>query len=1092
LTSLCCIISLAVAGPALAAEALKKDLDLPADTVENSVKRLSEATGVDVLLPTNLARNVRAHPVKGLFTAREALDLMLSGTGLVAAQDEKTGALTVRRESSDPNAPRAAQSEKSDRPPRTESAATRADMSRSDVPDLVELSPFVVDRSRDRGYRATSTLAGSRINTELKDIAAPLTVVTKELMNDVSASGVNDLLPYLANTEGTRDFTASVSSLGRPTDSPASDPSGAIRIRGLARADITRDYFYTLGTSLGSEDTNRRSIDFDAYNLDTVTVSRGPNAILAGVGSPGGIINYSPQLANTSRDATEVSFRYGSYDDVRATLNSNFVLKPGVLGLRAAVLWSQAGYQQEPAWNHDTRYYLTATYRPWSSTTARVGYEKVRINANYPNALTPEDAISQWVALGRPSYDSTSTAPVSPFLTQDAGQLVAYDKNKSVIGGFNANTGYYFFQRNLSNVGIWAPLRMSDDRYGNWHTLNTNPSLDDKRLETCSFSIDQQILPGLALSLAGVREQRDNDSLNLFRTEYATYSIDVNRRTANGAPNPHYGETYMQYRGLDNKQRDHDTNRVGRATLTYELDLRKLNRWFGRYRLTSFAETRRTELEHIQYNTKRLDTAPYAYLQEIGSRYYLGGTQTAPATTVPGHPQVVSGVPNLYLDAASGTFKQDTLSDFHWLKSDAKSLTKLDSSTLVFQGYLWDDRIVGMLGLRHDSNGAAFAQVVDPNDVVPGSGMLKPLGGYPPITSASANTKTYGVVFHALKFLSLHYNYAENFIPNAGSIDLLGRPTPSPTGEGKDYGVSVRLFDDKLNAKLNWFELTAANGPAGNPANFPLAQWNLTFMDLVVEPELAKQAGITYKQGVAPGIIVGDPRLANAYTADNVSKGLEFELTYNPIPNWRIMASVARQEAKQSNIAPALTAFVQERLTYWQSIPALWTQNRTANNPWGLTQTGQEHFNQFLLGSYIGYRSVDGQPSPQIRKWHGSAVTTYGFTQGPLKNFSVGGALRYYDKAIIGNPAITDRAGNVTGLDLAHPYTTPAFVAVDAWIGYRRRILAERYTLSFQLNGRDLQESGGYRPITANSDGTHSAFRIMQPRTFYLTAKLDF
>ena len=37
--------------------------------------------------------------------------------------------------------------------------------------DVVILSPFVVDASQDQGYRATSTLAGSRINTNLRDVA---------------------------------------------------------------------------------------------------------------------------------------------------------------------------------------------------------------------------------------------------------------------------------------------------------------------------------------------------------------------------------------------------------------------------------------------------------------------------------------------------------------------------------------------------------------------------------------------------------------------------------------------------------------------------------------------------------------------------------------------------------------------------------------------------------------------------------------------------------------------------------------------------------------------------------------------------------
>ncbi|MEO6004825.1 MAG: TonB-dependent receptor plug domain-containing protein [Opitutus sp.] len=953
---------------------------------------------------------------------------------------------------------------------------TRPDNERDEA---VVLSPFVVDASQDKGYRATKTLAGSRISTDLKDVAASVTVVTKEFLTDINAVGINDILSYTANTEGTRDFTATVPTLGRPSDDVAANPQGANRLRGLFSADITRDYFYTIGSQVG----------FDTYNLDQVTINRGPNSVLAGLGSPAGIINYSPMLAGLTRSSNEVTYRFGSFSDQRATFNSNIVAKKDALAFRVAGAWSDQGFKQKPAWNEDERIYTTVTYKPWSKTTIRAGYEHVKVNSNRPNSLTPEDDISQWVALGKPSYDRNSATPVSPFLWRDGNvPTVFYSKNGTIDSAINTNTGYYFNQQNLGNAGIWQPIRMNSNKYLQLDEVNTSPSTGNQKLETKSISLDQEIAPGLNGNISYINEKIDGSYLNLFRPEYANYAIDVNMRTPWGASNPHYGETYMQFRGLDNKQTDHNTNRVARATLTYDLDLTKHNKWFGRYRATGFVEDRRTETEHVQYTAKRSDIA--AYLQETGVRYYLGGSATTQATTVPRQPGLFSKVPDIYFDSVSGTFKQDTLTNFYALKSDNKSLTKLASSAVVLQGYLWDDRIVGMFGLRRDIDKAGFASSVEGGQTDPATGLIPPAPPYGDLAKVAKQTKTYGVVVHPLKWLSLHYNHAENFIPNAGSIDLTGKSTPSPTGLGKDYGFSVSLLDDKLNAKLNWFELTAGNGNAGNPANFPLAQWNMTFMDLVVGPELAKLAGVPYKQGVAAGIIVGDPRIA--YTADNVSKGLELELTYNVTKNWRIMASVAKQEAKQTNIAPALTTFVEERLAYWKSVPGLWTGQRTQNNPWGLTQTGQEHFNQFLLGSYIGYKSVDGQPSTQLRKWHASVLSNYEFTDGPLKNFNIGGGARYLEKAVIGNPAILDATGTVTALDLAHPYYSGGYIAVDAWVGYRRKILHDRYVLGFQLNGRDLEQSGGFRPIAANSDGAHSVYRIVQPRTFYLTTKLEF
>lgn len=968
--------------------------------------------------------------------------------------------------------------------------ATRKTDATTDSDETVTLSPFTVDASQDKGYRATSTLAGSRINTDLKDVAAPITVMTKEFMNDVSAVDINDVLSYAANTEGTRDFTQSTPTLGRPSDGPSSNPQGSNRLRGLYSADIVRDYFYTIGTSYG----------FDSYNLDQVTINRGPNSVLAGLGSPAGIINYSPVLAGLARNSNEITYRFGSYSDQRATLNSNIVALKDVLAFRVAAAWNDRGFKQKPAWDKDKRLYFTGTYKPWKKTTIRAGYEHVGVKANYPNSITPEDDVSEWVVVGKPSYDKNLSAPVSSLLFQDGNlPTVVYDKTGKVEGAYNTNQGYVFNQ--ATRPGIWTPLHMNSNKYANWDEINTMPSTSDRNLNTMTASVDQEIIHNLNANISYLREKSSSSRLDLFRPEYANYLVDVNKTTATGAPNPHYGETYMQFRGLDNKQDDHDKNRIYRGTLVYDLDLNKYNKWIGRYRATGFAENRRTEFQHLQYNAKTSNT-----LEETGSRYYLGGTSSTPAVTVPTQPALVSSVPYTVFDSASGTFKQSTLTNFYALKSDAKTLKKLSSRALVLQGWLLDDKVVGMFGIRRDTDKEGFISSVEGGPDLfsttgvhsgtnPATGLVYPASSdYGRLSTLSRTTKTYGVVVHPLKWLSLHYNRAENFNPNAGAVDLLGTPTATPTGVGKDYGFSVSTLDDKLNIKFNWFELTAAKGPAGNPANFPLAQWNMTFMDLVVEPELAKLAGITYKQAVAPGIIVGDPRLANAYTADNVSKGMEVEMTYNVSKNWRIMASVSKQEAKQSNIAPELTSFVEERLKYWQSIPALWTTQRTQNNPWGLQQTGQEHFNQFLLPSYVGYKSVDGQPSTQLSKWHANALTNYDFTEGTLKGFNIGGGLRYIDKAIIGNPAIfkdVNGVQTVVGLDLAHPYYSNAYIGVDMWVGYRRKIWVDK-VISFQLNARDLEQNGYYKPIVANSDGNHAVYRIVQPRTFYLTTKLEF
>src|SRR5258708_3830719 len=171
--------------------------------------------------------------------------------------------------------------------------ATKKDKEAKDTDETIVLSPFIVDASKDQGYRANNTLAGSRINTALRDIAAPITVVTKVFLEDVAARDINDVLPYLANTESTRNFTNYnySSTIGAFFDDNAGNLQTSNRVRGLTAASITRDYFETIG----------RRIGFDSYNVDDITVARGPNSTLFGLGSAAGLIHYSLSKAKLNR-----------------------------------------------------------------------------------------------------------------------------------------------------------------------------------------------------------------------------------------------------------------------------------------------------------------------------------------------------------------------------------------------------------------------------------------------------------------------------------------------------------------------------------------------------------------------------------------------------------------------------------------------------------------------------------------------------------------------------------------------------------------------------------------------------------------------
>lgn len=978
-----------------------------------------------------------------------------------------------------------------------------------DADSALVMSPFEVSSTQDTGYRARDTLAGSRISTDLNDLAGPLTVVTKDFMNDIGAVNVNDILTYEVGAEGAKDFSPNGGELGRTSDNAASDPNSAIRGRGLAPFDVTRDYFYSLTVSAGNYG-NGYSVGFDSYNLDSITIVRGADSILAGLGSPAGIINYSPQLAGLDSNAYDAVYRFGSYGDKRATLNANLVAIPGVLAFRVAGAWSEVGYEQQPAFDHDKRFYLAGTWKPFKKTTIRASVESVNIDQHLPNTFTPEDDITQWLALGKPSSPAVGVN-TSSYLSQKiyGSTDTYYNANGSLIGTYNDTTQFLYYEpENLSNVGIWQPLRFSNDEYGNWHKINTFPEANHNRLDTVTASIDQNVLPGLTLNGAFLHENSNFSGLGSNRPDFTTDSIDVNEQLPWGAPNPNYGETYMYVSGLDARNTNVQTNLVARLSATYDLNLKTFNKWLGRYVFTGFIEHRRTTGDSSAFNIQQAGT-PTDVSDGPGIYVYTGGTEAN------GYYQS-TGLLTPFLQTNAPFFSPkgvvaDNYTTVYSLQSEQKDITKLGTSAVVLQSYLLDDLAVGTFGLRRDKDEAGY---LANSAVDPATGVVDPLPGGQYDTTLStvqAQTKTYGVVLHGtkagaldLRWLSLAFNHSENFIPNAGSIDLLGNPTPSPTGVTKDMSVIVDLFGGRLNAKIDWFTNIAANGTATLVSGSGLAQYTLPFLTLQnngvnglgAYADLARQAGLTsYTSGLGPGISTGEDALANGYTENEQSKGMEFELTYNVTKNWRLFGTVTREQAEESQIAPGLTALINKEIAYWQA-NGLWNGPYTTKNDWsGQPETGQQVFDNDVLAPFVNYQSVDGQPSQQLHKWKATLVTNYTFGGGFAKGFGAGTGLRWFDRTIIGNPAIYSEVNGVqtvTGLDLAHPYTVPGQTTVEAWLTYSRKVFRNRFVLSFRLEADNLQSGGGYMAVNANSDGTHQLFKIMPPRTYYFTTELKF
>jgi outer membrane receptor protein involved in Fe transport len=264
--------------------------------------------------------------------------------------------------------------------------------------DPIELSPFVVASTQETGYQATSTLAGTRLNTSVKDVGAAVSVYTAEFLADINVSKIEDILTYTASTEGGGQNGNFAGIVGENSAEVRDDPSSVNRVRALAQATRTRDFFAS-------------DIPSDGYNFETVTISRGPNAILAGVGSAGGVIDAALRKA-TFKDNYRFVSRLSSYDSHREELHFNKVIVPQRLAVRLDLLNDDTHFRQKPAYAKDQRLYTALNYRVLEPKrgsflgrgTFRANYESGKIDGVPPDPITPTFTVGNWFNAINPKW----------------------------------------------------------------------------------------------------------------------------------------------------------------------------------------------------------------------------------------------------------------------------------------------------------------------------------------------------------------------------------------------------------------------------------------------------------------------------------------------------------------------------------------------------------------------------------------------------------------------------------------------------------------------------------------------------------------
>ncbi len=751
-----------------------------------------------------------------------------------------------------------------------------------------------------------------------------------------------------------------------------------------------------------------------------------------------------------------------------------------------------------------------------------------------------------------------------------------------------------------TQYGTWYEVGVTDKSIYDWTKYNIQgANYGSQDAKTFNIQFQQEILPNLNVDFGWFRQEMQernhyglgqvNDNLRLF--------VDTNSKLLDGSPNPYFGSPYVQDWQADDFSRPEINNNL-RAVVAYELNFKKNEGWtrfLGRHRFSGLGSRQTDKLDNLRYRLS-FDGGDPRFLPaaattgtafnwsgsaSIARYYYLGKGSNGKVTqgiAAPGAPGFggVDHAPMRFYNWNTSSYSNSEMS-FHnnaFYAGNANGITwkQLDSRSFSWQAYLWQDRLLPTFGWRNDkikirqkgpqpATGVlypqgfgtdAYAEILGNPFYVQGStktqgAVVRPFVNWAPIDRAVDKGSTVASIIRGLDF---HYNTSNNFnAPPTVQYDFFGTPLGKPQGHGKDYGVGISLFNNKLVARLNWFESTDENSPqaiASTVTGRTVRIDNSSGLDWarkVVRIRNGEDPAATdfdnntthpLTQAMANQIqtlwglpfnlderwpVFGGPQ----GTATNISKGKELQLTYNPTRSWTMKVTVGQQFATYQKALRELTSWIAYRKPIWEKMaaPDLQTIYTLSNgnkmylgNYWegyGFSgdagsnttgQTGSAHatYNSIVEPGLYQLTSQEGAKQANLREWSANFLTNYNFTNGPLKGFGVGGSVRWQDKAVAGyfgetNPARyahpTAVDASIVYPDLGRPIYLPAETHIDLTLSYQRKIFNDKTRMKVQFNVRDVMEKGGLQAILFNADGSPAQYRIKDPRVWFVTTTFD-
>ncbi|MSU73292.1 MAG: hypothetical protein EXS43_13305 [Opitutus sp.] len=435
--------------------------------------------------------------------------------------------------------------------------------------DVLKLDPFSVSADSDVGFVASSSLAGGRMATLLKDTPVAYSVITREFIDAFNVTDAIEAAQWSTNADqnetdmGSRMY--------------GYDPSTFVRQRGIKMGLPTKNFFTIASTS-------------DSYNLDRVDFARGPNSVLFGAGGVAGTMNSMTKQAETAKKITEFQIKLGSYKYYRFTADINRPITDK-LAVRMNVLYHDQDTWRQNEFIEKRGITLAAKYvvSPKFSIRAEFEYKKHidgQMNTSmldYASAWDGKTTIPSYLANGNPTIALSATdiaaagfntARVPQRFIENAGwghvfmnfqnryESKGSQQNNDItltnqINGVPIRTVGFALNRSSwadANDGVpadrWvralagSPYFHVPTREDTFLWTNRSLPMGIARGTDASLAFNYNPVPDLYFELAGARNEAKRFGENTQNRGMLNAQIDFNRTIPDGSPNPGFLKYY--------------------------------------------------------------------------------------------------------------------------------------------------------------------------------------------------------------------------------------------------------------------------------------------------------------------------------------------------------------------------------------------------------------------------------------------------------------------------------------------------------------------------------------------------------------------